>query len=99
MASRNVAWTLALGYDWTCDYLGPAQKKAILEAIRARTRDMYEQYVATDKITRTPYDSHGNLTLTITAAIAALMAGGNPAADERKRGAHHSAVGVTSPRG
>ncbi len=99
MASRNVAWTLALGYDWTCDYLGPAQKKAILEAIRARTRDMYEQYVATDKITRTPYDSHGNLTLTITAAIAALMAGEIPEADEWMRGALDMAIVFTSPWG
>jgi len=99
MASRNVAWTLALGYDWTYDYLEPAQKKAILEAIRARTKEMYELYVATDKITKTPYDSHGNLTLTITAAIAALVAGDIPEADEWMRGAVRPAIVFTSPWG
>ena len=99
MASRNVAWTLALGYDWTYDYLSPAQKTAILESIRVRTRDMYDQYVATDKITKTPYDSHGNLTLTITAAIAALVAGDIPEADEWMRGAVNMAIAWTSPWG
>ena len=99
MASRNVAWTLALGYDWTYDYLDPAQKKAILEAIRTRTKDMYEQYVATDKIAKTPYDSHGNLTLAITAAIAALMAGEIPEADDWMRGAVNMAIVFTSPWG
>ena len=99
MASRNVAWTLALGYDWTYDYLHPEQKKAILEAIRARTRDMYEQYVATEKIAKTPYDSHGNLTLTITAAIAALVAGDIPEADDWARGAVNMAIVFTSPWG
>ena len=99
MASRNVAWTLALGYDWTYDYLDAAQKKAILEAIRVRTRDMYEQYVATEKIAKTPYDSHGNLTLTITAAIAVLVAGDIPEADEWMRGAVNMAIVWTSPWG
>ena len=99
MASRNVAWTLALGYDWASDYLSPEQKKTILEAIRIRTKDMYELYVATDKITKTPYDSHGNLTLTITAAIAALVAGDIPEADEWMRGAVNMAIVFTSPWG
>ncbi len=99
MASRNVAWTLALGYDWAYDYLDPEQKKAILEAIRVRTRDMYEQYVATEKIAKTPFDSHGNLTLTITAAIAALVAGDIPEADQWVRGAANMAIVWTSPWG
>jgi hypothetical protein len=99
MASRNVAWTLALGYDWTHDYLDAAQKALILEAIRTRTRDMFDQYIATHEITRNPYDSHGNLTLTITAAIAALMAGDLPEADAWMRGAVNMAIVWTSPWG
>ena len=99
MASRNVAWTLALGYDWTYDYLSAEQKKKILEAIRARTRDMYEEYVATNEISRYPYDSHGNLTLTVTAAIAALTAGDLPEADEWLKGAAQMAIVWTSPWG
>ncbi len=99
MASRNVAWTLALGYDWTCDILTPAEKAAILEAIRVRTRDMYNEYVATREIAKNPYDSHGNLTLTITAAIAALVAGDIPEADEWLRGSVPMAAVWTSPWG
>ena len=98
-ASRNVAWTLALGYDWTYDYLDAAQKKAILEAIRVRTRDMYEQDVATETLAKTPYDSHGNLSLTLTAAIAVLVAGDIPEADEWMRGAVNMAIVWTSPWG
>src|SRR5690349_1431044 len=74
-ASRTVAWTLALGYDWTRDYLDAEQRAVILAAIRARMRDMVDQIVARNDISRYPYDSHGNMTLTISAAISALMAG------------------------
>ena len=99
LANRNVAWTLALGYDWIYDYLTPAQKKTILDAIRVRTRDMYDEYVATNDITRYPYDSHGNLTLTVTAAIAALTAGDLPESDDWLRGAARMAIVWTSPWG
>ena len=99
MASRTVAWTLALGYDWMNDYLDPAQKAEILAAIRTRTRDMYERYIATGRIARYPYDSHGNLTLTLTAAIAVLMAGDIPEADDWMRGTVDMVVVWTSPWG
>jgi hypothetical protein len=99
MASRNVAWTLALAYDWMHDYLDPAQKAAILEAIRVRTSDMYKEYIASGEITRSPYDSHGNLTLTIMAAIAALVAGDIPEADKWAVTTVPMAVVWTSPWG
>jgi hypothetical protein len=98
-ASRNVAWTLALGYDWAYDYLAPAQRATILAAIRVRTRDMYDKLIASDAITAYPYDSHGNLTLTLTAAIAALVAGDVPQADAWFRDAVPAAVVWTSPWG
>jgi hypothetical protein len=99
MASRNVAWTLALGYDWLYDRLTASQKATILAAIRERTRDMYDEYIATREITRNPYDSHGNLTLTITAAIASLVAGDIPEADQWLRGSVTMAAVWTSPWG
>jgi hypothetical protein len=99
MASRNVAWTLALGYDWMYDYLTPEQKAAILEAIRFRTREMYNEYIATSEITKNPYDSHGNLTLTIMAAIASLVAGDIPDADKWVSATVPMAVAWTSPWG
>ena len=99
MGSRTVAWTLALGYDWCNDYLSPVQKATILAAIRTRTGDMYNQYIATNQITTYPYDSHGNLTLTITAAIATLMAGEIPEADAWVKGTVTMAIVWTSPWG
>jgi hypothetical protein len=99
MGSRTVAWTLALGYDWMHDYLSPSQKQAILAAIRARTADMYNTYITTDQITKYPFDSHGNLTLTITAAIASLVAGEIPEADTWVKGTVTMAIVWTSPWG
>ena len=99
MASRNVAWTLALGYDWMHDYLTASQKARILEAIRVRTAAMYKRYVESGEISKFPYDSHGNLTLTITAGIALLVAGDLPEADEWVRGALRLAITLTSPWG
>lgn len=99
MASRNVAWTLALGYDWMHDYLTASQRGRILEAIRVRTAAMYQRYVASGEIAKYPYDSHGNLTLTITAAIALLVAGDIPEADDWVRGSLRTAISLTSPWG
>ena len=99
MASRNVAWTLALGYDWMHDHLSAEQKAAILAAIRMRTRDMYNEYIATNEITKNPYDSHGNLTLTIMAAIASLVAGDIPEADKWVVSTVPMAIAWTSPWG
>src|SRR5258706_6826292 len=84
MASRTVAWTLALGYDWMHDQLNTFQKAAIVAAIRAHVQPMYNDIVP--RLSRYPFDSHGNVTLTMTAAIAALMAGDIPQADQWLKG-------------
>ena len=97
MASRSVAWTLALGYDWMHDYLNPFQKAAILHAIKVRTQPMIDQVVP--RIAKYPYDSHGNVTLTLLAAIAALTAGDIPEADQWMKAAFPMAVLWTSPWG
>ena len=97
MANRNVAWTLALGYDWAHDYLQPAEKQAILAAIRARTQPMFDDVVK--RLAAYPYDSHANLTLTIVAAIGALTTGDIPEADQWLQEALPLAVVWTSPWG
>lgn len=97
MASRTVAWTLALGYDWMHDYLSEADKAAIRAAIRARTLPMFNDLKVF--ISAYPYNSHGNLTLTLTAAIGALMAGEIPEADDWVKEAVPMAVAWTSPWG
>jgi uncharacterized protein DUF4962/heparinase II/III-like protein len=97
MANRNVAWTLALAYDWVHGYLRPEQKRAILAAIKARTAPMHADVVA--RLGAYPYDSHANLTLTIVAAIGALTVGDIPEAEQWLRQALPLAVVWTSPWG
>ena len=97
MASRTVAWTLALGYDWMHDGLGDAQKATLVRAIRARTQPMYDDMMA--RISQYPYDSHGNITLNILAAIGLLMAGDLPEADAWVQEALPMAIVWTSPWG
>ncbi|HYC38450.1 MAG TPA: DUF4962 domain-containing protein [Usitatibacter sp.] len=97
MANRNVAWTLALAYDWTHDYLKPAQREEILAAIKARTQPMYEDVV--NRLAGYPYDSHANLTLSIVAAIGTLTVGEIPEAEAWVRDAVPLAVVWTSPWG
>ena len=98
-ASRTVAWTLALGYDWAYDALGEGERRLVLEAVRARMRDMVDEVVGRNDISRYPYDSHGNMALTISAAISALMVGEIPEADEWFRRTVRAAVVWTSPWG
>jgi hypothetical protein len=97
MASRTIAWTLALGYDWLHDSLNPQQKGAILAAIKAHAQPMFDDIAP--RISKNPYDSHGNVTLTIVAAIGALMAGDIPEADEWLKSTISMAIVWTSPWG
>jgi hypothetical protein len=97
MASRTVAWTLALGYDWMHDYLNAFQKAAIVAAIRAHAQPMFDDLAP--RISKNPMDSHGNVSLTILAAIGALMAGDLPEADTWLRSTISMAIVWTSPWG
>jgi hypothetical protein len=97
MGSRTVAWTLALAYDWMHDYLQPAQKAVILGALRARVQPMFEH--AMKDLTAYPYDSHGNVTLTLVAAMGVLLAGDLPEADAWVQEAVPLAIAWTSPWG
>ena len=97
MGSRTVAWTLALAYDWMHDYLKPEQKAVIAAAIRERVQPMYQDVVT--NLAGYPYDSHGNITLTIVGAIGVLMAGEIPDADAWVKEALPQAIVWTSPWG
>lgn len=97
MGSRTVAWTLALAYDWMHDYLKPEQKAIVAAAIRERVRPMFEDAVT--NLSGYPYDSHGNITLTVVAAIGVLMAGELPEADAWVKEALPLAIVWTSPWG
>lgn len=97
MGNRTVAWTLALGYDWMHDHLQPQERSELLAAIRARTEPMYADVVP--RLAAYPYDSHGNVTLVIVAAIAALTVGDIPQAEAWLRDTLPVAVIWTSPWG
>ncbi len=97
MASRTIAWTLALGYDWMHDHLSPLQKAAIVASIKGHANPMFHDIAP--RISRYPYDSHGNVSLTLVAAIGALMAGDIPEADEWLKGTISMAIVWTSPWG
>ena len=51
------------------------------------------------RVSRYPFDSHGNVTLNIVAAIGALMVGDIPEADAWVREAVPAAIAWTSPWG
>ena len=97
MGSRTVAWTLALAYDWLHDYLKPEQKAIVAAAIRERTQPMFRDVVT--NLAGYPYDSHGNISLTIVGAIGVLMAGELPEADAWVKEALPLAIVWTSPWG
>ena len=97
MASRNVAWTLALTYDWMYEHLSAEERKQMLGAIRSRAQPMYEDLAK--RMHGYPYDSHGNVNLTLLAAIAVLMAGDLPEADTWVREIVPLAIVWTSPWG
>jgi hypothetical protein len=96
MGSRNIAWAMALAYDWMHDYLEEGQKRILREAIRARVQPMFEDIA---RLSGYPYDSHGNVTLTLVAAIGVLMAGDIPEAERWVKEAVPLAVVWTSPWG
>ena len=97
MAGRTIAWTLALGYDWLHDVLDPSQKALVASAVKAHAKPMFDDIGP--KLARYPFDSHGNVSLTIAAALAALMAGDLPEADDWLKSTISMAVVWTSPWG
>jgi hypothetical protein len=97
MAGRTLVWTLVLGYDWLQELLTPSQKGVLLAAIKAHAQPMFSDIVP--RISKYPYDSHGNVTLSIAAAVAGLMAGDIPEADDWLRKTVPLAMIWTSPWG
>jgi hypothetical protein len=99
-ASRQIAWTLTLAYDWLAPRLDTNQKSALLASVLARATDMYNDLLAgRARIAVHPYDSHGNNTLTHLAVICVLLAGDIPEAQIGLRDALPLALSWTSPWG
>ena len=99
-ASRQIAWTLTLAYDWLYPQLNADQKNQLLAAILVRASDMYNDIIGSRaRVAIQPYDAHGNITLTYLAAISTLLAGDVPEAQSWLRDALPLAVHWTSPWG
>jgi hypothetical protein len=76
MASRFLAWTVTLGYDWLSPRMTSTQKNKLLDMLRIRAGDMYNDIIGSrPRIAQHPRDSHANQTLTVLAAISVLLAG------------------------
>lgn len=99
-ASREIAWTLALVYDWLYSRLDANERSLLRAPILARAGEMYNDLIAgRARIAVAPYDSHGNTTLTTLALICVLVAGDMPEAYEGLRQTLPLALHWTSPWG
>jgi len=99
-ASREIAWTLTLAYDWLFPRLDAGQKRLLLAALKIRIGDMYNDLIGSRaRVAIHPYDSHGNVTLTYLAAMSAVLAGDVPEAQGWLRDALPLALHWTSPWG
>jgi len=101
VAARDVAWTLALAYDWLHARLDAEQKNQLLAALRVRVADMFDD-VAGDgagRLSVHPTTRTGNQTLLQLAAISVLLAGDLVQAQDWLRRALPLALQWTSPWG
>ena len=99
-ASRLIAWTLTLVYDWLWPRLDSTQRSQFLAATLARASDIYNDIIGTRaRVAVQPYDSHGNQTLTFLAVISVLLAGDVAEAQIGLRDALPLALHWTSPWG
>ena len=99
-ASRAIAGTLTLAYDWLFPRLDDNQKNLLLAPILARGTDMYNDVIGSRaRIAIHPYDSHGNITLTYLALMTVLLAGDIPEAQGALRDTLPLALSWTSPWG
>ncbi len=80
-AGREIAWSLTLVYDWLYDELKPAERQALLDAIRPRASEMFSNLTGPRGVNVVPLDSHGNHSIGKLAVIAVLLAGDTPEAE------------------
>lgn len=80
-AGREIAWTLALVYDWLYEALEPAERQALRDAIRSRANEMLAHLTGPRGTNVVPLDSHGNHSIGKLAVIAVLLAGDVPEAE------------------
>jgi len=106
--SINVAWVVALGYDWLGPVLTQAEKDQILPNLSTRIGDLYGWIIGINGIPygsafepiplwQRPRDSHRNTALGMVATMSALLVGDLPAANTWVQDLLPFALNVASP--
>ena len=99
-ASRQIAWTLTLAYDWLYLGLDTNQRSLLIAAILARGTDMYNDIIGLRaRIAKYPRDSQGNRTLVVLGVISTLLAGDLSQANTWLQGSLPLAINATNPWG
>ncbi len=100
MGARYLTWTLATAYDWLYPRLNDTQRAQILNVLRIRNGDMYNDIIGSrSRISTYPRDSHSNLTLTFVAIISTLLAGDFPEANTWLQNSLPQAINALNPWG
>lgn len=100
MGAREITWTMALVYDWLWPQLDAATRAQVLGVLQTRTSVMYNDVIGTrSRVALYPRDSHGNLTVTVLAGIATILAGDLDDARIWLAGAVPQAANSVSPWG
>src|SRR5712692_1569345 len=99
-ASRFLAWTVALGYDWLSPRMPTGHKNQVLSMMQIRVGDMYNDVIGSRaRIAKYPRDSQGNQTLVVLAVISTLLAGDLSEANTWLQSSLPLAINATDPWG
>lgn len=80
---REIAYVLAMAYDWCHDRMTPEQRTAVADAIIARAGVLYHDFALDGRpITHWPYDSHGISSYGFLGICAIALAHDTPEGDE-----------------
>src|SRR5438105_230983 len=99
-ASRFLAWTVALGYDWVSPRMPKGHKNQVLSMMRIRVGDMYNDIIGPrSRVAKYPRDSEGHQTLVVRAVTSTLLAGDLAEANTWLQGSLPLAINATNPWG
>jgi hypothetical protein len=99
-SARAIAFSLVLAYDWLHPTLGAPDRQLLRHAIGARLAQMHADLVGPrSRIAKYPRDSHGQLSATMLAIMAALMVGDIAQAEGWMEQALPLAANLASPWG
>jgi len=76
LVCAEIAWSLAVAFDWLYGELDPAERSLVLDGLRPRLEDMFKAILGRRRpLERFPYDSHGRTILATVACVSVLLVG------------------------